>query len=550
MELLEKYFEIALETPDGIKKLRKLILILAIQGKLVPQDPKDQPASELLEEIEEKKECLIRDGKIRKQELLPPVKANEKTYAIPKGWNWVRFNEITINRDGERVPISKDSRTHIQGKYDYYGASGVIDKVNDFLFDKSLLLIGEDGANLISRSTPIAFIAHGKYWVNNHAHVIDSLNFELLQFLEKFINAIDLEPYVTGTAQPKMNQAKMNSIPISLPPLAEQKRIVAKIDQLMALCDKLESERNNRNQKRLKVHSAAMGNLLSAPEKETFNKSWSFITKNFSELYSVQENVAELKKAILQLAVMGKLVPQDPKDQPARELLKEIEGEKKRLIKEGKIKKQEVLSAITIAEVPYAIPKGWAWVRLADLGQLVGGGTPSKQNPAFWNGNIPWISPKDMKVLRICDSIDHITEEAIEASSAKSIPNPALLCVVRGMILAHSFPTAILDTIATINQDMKALLPYNPSIIVFIQLAMRGFTNKILALVERSSHGTCRLDTSKLEMFLLPLPPLAEQKRIVTKVEQLIELCISLEEQMVGSTEKQTTILDAVLAGR
>ena len=128
----------------------------------------------------------------------------------------------------------------MKGEYDYYGASGVIDHVNGYLFDKSLLLIGEDGANLINRSTPIAFFAHGKYWVNNHAHVIDAHSHELLLWIEKFINAIDLKPYVTGTAQPKMNQTKLNSICVPLPPSPEQKRIVAKIDQLTSMCGILE----------------------------------------------------------------------------------------------------------------------------------------------------------------------------------------------------------------------------------------------------------------------------------------------------------------------
>jgi type I restriction enzyme, S subunit len=153
----------------------------------------------------------------------------------------VRFGEIMINRDGERIPVSREDRALKEKTYDYYGASGVIDKIDGYLFDKPLLLVGEDGANLINRSTPIAFIARGKYWVNNHAHVLDGISEEFLRYIEIHINAIDLEPYITGSAQPKMNQAKMNSIPIALPPLPEQSRIVAKVHQLMAIVDQLET---------------------------------------------------------------------------------------------------------------------------------------------------------------------------------------------------------------------------------------------------------------------------------------------------------------------
>lgn len=222
--------------------LRKSILTLAIQGKLVPQDPNDEPALALLDRISAYKAAVAREGRLRGETSVTPMADDEGESELPAGWCWVRFGEIMVNRDGERIPVSKDERAAKAKIYDYYGASGVIDKIDGYLFDKPLLLIGEDGANLINRSTPIAFIARGQYWVNNHAHVLDGISEDFLQFIELHINAISLEPYVTGTAQPKMNQAKMNSIPIALPPLAEQRRIVLKVQQLLALADELETQ--------------------------------------------------------------------------------------------------------------------------------------------------------------------------------------------------------------------------------------------------------------------------------------------------------------------
>jgi type I restriction enzyme S subunit len=222
--------------------LRKSILTLAVQGKLVPQDPEDEPALALLQQIATHKAALAKNGKLRGSTTVKPMADDEAEFDLPSNWCWVRFGEIMVNRDGERIPVSKEERETKAKTYDYYGASGVIDKIDDYLFDKPLLLIGEDGANLINRSTPIAFIARGRYWVNNHAHVLDGISEDFLQFIELHINAINLEKYVTGSAQPKMNQAKMNSIPIALPPLAEQRRIVAKVDQLMALVDELETQ--------------------------------------------------------------------------------------------------------------------------------------------------------------------------------------------------------------------------------------------------------------------------------------------------------------------
>lgn len=230
------------ELGNYFEKLKQSILQDAIQGKLVPQDPNDEPAEKLLERIKAEKDRLIKEGKIRKEKPLPLISKEEIPFELPKGWIYSRFGQIAINRDGERIPLSKEQRENRKGKYSYYGASGVIDHINDYIFNKKLLLIGEDGANLINRSTPIGFTAKGKYWVNNHAHVVDFCQEETLEYFKIFINAIDLKPYVTGTAQPKMNQQKMNNIVVTLPPLSEQKRIIKKVDSLMKLCD--EKEKN------------------------------------------------------------------------------------------------------------------------------------------------------------------------------------------------------------------------------------------------------------------------------------------------------------------
>ena len=157
---------------------------------------------------------------------------DEIPFEIPMGWSWTRLGTVMINRDAERIPLSMKTREGLEKIYDYYGASGVIDKVDRYLFSKPLLLIGEDGANLLTRSKPIAFIARGQYWVNNHAHVLDSLDGLLLEYVALCINAINLSPYVTGTAQPKMNQERMNSIFIPIPPSSEQYRIVKRVEEL------------------------------------------------------------------------------------------------------------------------------------------------------------------------------------------------------------------------------------------------------------------------------------------------------------------------------
>jgi len=253
-------------TPAQIKQLRQTILNLAVRGKLVEQDPEDEPVEELLAWIAADRQLLSKPRSRNQSGSIQVLSIEDQPYRLPDNWAWVRFGDIMYSRDGVRVPVSKEERSRRAKAYDYYGASGVIDKIDGFLFDKLLLLIGEDGANLLNRSTPIAFIARGRYWMNNHGHVLDGISEEFLMFIELTINATDLVPYVTGTAQPKMNQAKMNSIPFALPPLAEQHRIVAKVDELLALCDQLEQQLSQADQQRRRLLEAVLAEALAEPE--------------------------------------------------------------------------------------------------------------------------------------------------------------------------------------------------------------------------------------------------------------------------------------------
>ena len=227
---------------DNLTVLKSKLIDAAIQGKLTVQLPEDGTADELYRQIQAEKQVLIKAGKIKKEK---PFSASPEfldyPFTIPTNWTFVRFGDLMINRDSERIPVSVEERRKRKKVFDYYGASGVIDKIDDYLFDKELLLIGEDGANLLARSSPIAFIASGQYWVNNHAHVLDVCGGLSLKYICLFINSISLDKYVTGTAQPKINQENMNAIWIALPPLAEQKRIVERVTKLLAVCDELKA---------------------------------------------------------------------------------------------------------------------------------------------------------------------------------------------------------------------------------------------------------------------------------------------------------------------
>ena len=268
------------------KQLKQRILDLAIRGKLVPQDPNDEPASVLLERIRTEKEQLIAQGKLKKSKTKSSDKPHYENvpFEIPESWEWVTLGELLINRDSERIPLSSAVRKKQTNKiYPYYGAAGVIDKVEKYIFSERLLLIGEDGANLLTRSKDNAFFAEGKYWVNNHAHVLDCSNKIVLDFVAFVINASTLDQYITGSAQPKLSQDNLNRIAIPLPPISEQKRIIEAKNRWFTLIDELEA-----NKEDLKEYSK------------------------------------QVKSKVLDLAIHGKLVPQDSNDEPAIELLKRI----------------------------------------------------------------------------------------------------------------------------------------------------------------------------------------------------------------------------------
>jgi type I restriction enzyme, S subunit len=267
-------------------------------------------------------------------------------------------------------------------------------------------------------------------------------------------------------------------------------------------------------------------------------------TSDFEVLAEAAGGTKHLKELVLQFAVRGRLC--STTSETADSLLVALERARSRLAKAG-TRVADPSSAVTEDEAPYPLPPGWRWVRLRDLGVFLGGGTPAKSKAAFWNGPLPWVSPKDMKRPYIDDAEDHISIEAVEKSAAKLIPTQSVLCVVRGMILAHSFPVAIATRKVAINQDMKALVLAMPELSEFVLRSCQAAKSRVLAKVERSSHGTCRLASEVIETLPIALPPLAEQKRIVAKVDQLMALCDELEARQNKKREVGTRLTKSAL---
>ena len=435
----------------------------------------------------------------------------EVPFEIPQGWEWERFGNIMINKDSERVPLSVAQRQQLKKTYDYYGASGVIDKVDKYLFDKDLLLIGEDGANLINRSTPIAFIAKGKYWVNNHAHVLDVCSGMALSYVALFINAISLVDYVTGTAQPKMNQEKMNSILLAIPPVKEQYRILEKMSNVDAFIDKYASLQ--------------------------------------TKLDSLDNSVYELlRKSILQEAIQGKLVPQNAEEGTAQELLEQIGMEKRKLVKEGRLKKSALTTSVIFRgddnkywektedgtvcideEIPFEIPSNWAWVRLDDICSFIHRGKSPKYSPIK---KYPVVAQK-------CNQWDGFSIEKakfIEPQSISSYNEEYFLqdrdlmwnSTGLGTLGRMAIYYMILNPyeLAVADSHVSVIRPYKTHI-VSEYLYYYFASNTVQSVIEDKSDGSTKqkeLATKTVKAYLVPIPPFAEQQRIVQKIKSVTSI--------------------------
>ncbi|BBJ88243.1 restriction endonuclease subunit S [Raoultella ornithinolytica] len=541
----------------GIKKLRELILELAVRGKLVPQDPNDEPASELLKRIAAEKAELVKLGKIKKPKPLPEISEEEKPFELPEGWEWGRLVEIYDVRDG----------THDTPKYQSEGYPLVTSKnlsSGKLNFD-DIKYIGKEAHHKIKERSFVEFndILFAMIGSIGNPVIVDTQNefsiknVALFKYYSKTLSVPDylrcvleslslvLRNISSGGVQPFVSLSTLRNTVMALPPLAEQYRIIVKLTALMSLCDQLEQH----SLTSLDVHQQLVETLLTtltdSQNADELAENWARISEHFDTLFTTEASIDALKQTILQLAVMGKLVPQDPNDEPASELLNRIAQEKAQLVKDGKIKKQKPLPPISDEEKPFKTPNNWEWVRFGEIGEIKGGGTPSKNNAEFWEGDIPWISPKDMKVDYISKSELTISQEAVQNSSVTLISEGSLLFVVRGMILAHTFPVAIVKKEATINQDMKAISTdlYHPD---FLIKMMQACSTRVLSLVDRSSHGTCKLVSDKLFSLVLPLPPLKEQLRISSEVDSFISYCEKLKKNIKVIQQTQLHLADAL----
>ncbi|EBP8363176.1 restriction endonuclease subunit S, partial [Salmonella enterica] len=435
----------------GIKKLRELILELAVRGKLVPQDPNDEPASELLKRIAAEKTELVKQGKIKKQKPLPEISEEEKPFELPVGWEWVTFSHLghffggktpSKMKDeywGGTIPwvTPKDMKTNLivdsEDKVTPLAIEDGLTKVSP----GSILFVARSG--ILRRIFPVA-ITSIECTVNQDLKVLSPFLSEISYYIRLMMNGF--ERYIvenltkTGTTVESLLFDDFISHPFMIPPFAEQNRILSTVKKLMSLCDQLEQHSLTSLDAHQQLVETLLTTLTDSQNADALAENWARISEHFDTLFTTEASIDALKQTILQLAVMGKLVPQDPNDEPASELLKRIAQEKAQLVKDGKIKKQKPLPPISDKEKPFEVPEGWEWCKFGLISEFINGDRGSNypnKNEYVVHG-IPWINTGHIEkngTLSITD-MNFITEKKFNELRSGKIQSGDLVYCLRG----------------------------------------------------------------------------------------------------------------------
>ncbi len=554
--MLLSNMELLATAPGGVAKLRELILTLAVQGKLVPQDPADEPASVLLQKIRAEKDRLMAEGKIKRDKPLAEIGEEEKPFALPVGWEWVRcadyFVELCTGPFGSVI----HQEDYVANGVPLINPSHMVN--GRIVSDPRITLNQSDAARLSAYALSAGDIVLARRGeVGRYALVTEREHGWLCGTGSFFVRLLPecnrlylglvftdsrfrrhLQGESIGTTMTNLNQRILLEALIAVPPLAEQSRIVIRVEALMRLCDALEAKGQLEAARHAQLVSTLLGALTASTTPEELADNWQRVAQHFDLLLDRPEAIDALEQTLLQLAVRGLLVPQDPTDEPASALLQKIRAEKDRLIATGQIKRDKPLPPITDEEKPFELPVGWEWVRLGALIELVSGqhlgpseyvdgltaSLPYLTGPAEF-GTLspePTRSTYERRAVAVCDDI---------------------LITVKGSgvgklnVVKH-------DEVA-ISRQLMAIRPVLLNaefLMIFLQTMAHYFQAKSIGI---AIPGIGREDVTHAEFGL---PPLAEQSRIVTRVTALRRLCTDLRQRLAERQSVQARLAEALMA--
>ncbi|MDX2228812.1 MAG: restriction endonuclease subunit S [Leptolyngbyaceae cyanobacterium bins.349] len=561
-----EHFDTIAQAPNGIAKLRSLILDLAVRGKLVPQNPEDEPASVLLDKAQFLKEQSNNQKKKKKLTISP----DEILFDAPNGWVWIRLEEVVESMaNGIYKPDSYYCDDGVaclrmynidQGKINFRNLKRMNltnDEIQQYKLQSGDLLVNRvNSRELVGKAAVIPDI--------NEPLIFESKNIRVRLFESNYLPKYLCNLFQTRlvretfegdakqtTGQASINQSQVSNIVIPLPPLAEQKRIVEKVDELMALCDRLQDSQETRDQLRQKLRESAIASLMNAETDEELQKNWAIVHDNWHTLSQKPEDVNDLRRSICQLAVRGKLSSQDSTDQPSSKLLEEVRSKKELLIQNKEIPKTKNIGLIEQSETIYKIPHNWSWARLGEITKVIEYGTSEKASEV--KNTVPMFRMNNIQNGRlIFDNLKYVSE------SIKDLPK---LYLKDGDLLfnrTNSYELVGKTGLFRGQDNQYTFASYLIRITLFKEFISPEFVNLSMnsayfrqtqiepEIVQQC--GQANFNGTKLQNTLIPLPPLAEQKRIVAKVDEMMQMCEQLEESLRQSQQKVEALVASAIS--
>lgn len=544
------YYDRVADAPDAVARLRRFVLDLAVRGKLVTQDPSEEPASALLQRIEAEKARLVKAGKIRVPKTYDlPGRFNTN---IPAGWEVVPLGSIINDHLGGGTP-SKTIASFWGGDIRW---ASVKDVGKSKYLDETIDRITEDGlrsssSNLIPPGHLIVVTRMGLGQLSiNRVPVAINQDLRAL-FLSSHLD-IDFVYNVfltnrlegTGLTVKGIRLEELMTIPFPLPPLAEQRRIVARVEELMALLDRQEAARATREAARDRLTTASLA-PLNAPNPETFREDVRLVLDALPALTKRPDQIRSLRRTILSLAVRGKLATQDPTDEPASELLARISNEKARLVQAGVLKVERAEKKPTLPQAPFQLPPGWTWARLQSLCLTISDG--DHQAPPKAANGVPFLVIGDVKTKVINYDAERKVEQGYY-DGLDPVRKPRAGDILYTLVGSFGIPVPVLSNEPfCVQRHIGILRPAGE----IEQLTLALFLESDFAFkqADQAATGIAQKTVSLagLRSMLLPVPPLPEQRRILAKVHHLMALCDKLESGITRADRDRARLLETLL---
>jgi len=563
---LIKAFETLADAPEGVARLRELVLQLALRGKLVSQDPDDEPASVLLKNVTDLRARLAKKKEVKKPKKLPPVSDDEVSFSLPTGWSWARLDGIAALINGDRGKNYPSKAHYVDEGLPFINAGHLRDGQVDH---SEMNFISQERFDLLRsgkvQAGDLLYCLRGSL---GKAAVVSGFNCGAIASSLLIIRLIgDLNPrfmffvlvssyggdlvrkYDNGSAQPNLSAGNVAKYAVPIPPLAEQHRIVARVDELMGLLNRLEAAREARDTTRAAARDAALAELREADTPEDVEVAWGRFAERMDDLLTDPADVEPLRQTVLQLAVRGRLVPQDPNDEPASVLLKRIAEEKVRLAKAKKIKKPKEQKPLAGDALPFELPSGWCAVPFGMVFYEIFTGPfgTSLKKAEYITGGTPVINPQNMKNGGILPTEDTcVGDSTLKRLSGFRVSTGDLVVARRGEM----------GRCAAVTEREDGWLCGTGSLVLRPPPEIdTEFTARFLCspwTVERlggDSVGATMKNLNQRIMVNLPfgLPPLEEQHRIVAKVDELMALIDRLAERLTATQETQAAFAAAAV---